>query len=163
MSIGKTILNSIRIIHFRIFAGVSHLSDCPIQDNLPIYLFVAGIVWTTKLLQNIWHKYRLQQKFLNDEESSSSRNDGHAFIDVLMTSFLIIWFFLGQYWLSTIGYPPQFEQPLETPDTWCHKTVVICAFASTVITYCILIIFISFVILLVFLTRYTIIKQASTT
>jgi len=141
--------------------GVSHLSDCPRQTHLPIYLFVAGIVWTTKLLQNIWHKYRLQQKFLNDEESSSDHNDGHAFIDGLMTSFLIIWFFLGHYWLATIGYPPQFEQPLETPDLWCDKSVILCAFASIVITYCILIAFIIIVLFLVCCTRYTIAKQVS--
>jgi hypothetical protein len=154
-------------LHFDLFGifffeGVSHLSDCPRQTHLPIYLFVAGIVWTTKLLQNIWHKYRLQQKFRNDEESSSDHNDGHAFIDGLMTSFLVIWFILGHYWLATIGYPPQFEQPLETPDTWCHKTVVLCALASILITYFILITFISLVIFLVFFTRYTIIKRAST-
>ncbi|CAF0773056.1 unnamed protein product [Rotaria sordida] len=142
--------------------GVSHLNDCPRQTNLPIYLFVAGIVWTTKLLQNIWHKYRLQQKVLNDEEPSSDHNDGHAFIDALMTSFLIIWFFLGHYWLITIGYPPHFEQLLENPDIWCHKTVVLCALASILITYFILITFVSLVIFLVSFTRYTIIKRAST-
>ncbi|CAF1158037.1 unnamed protein product [Rotaria sordida] len=141
--------------------GVNHLSDCPRQTNLPIYLFVAGIVLTIKLLQNIWHKYRLQQKRLTDEEPSSNHNDGHAFIDGLMTSFLIIWFFFGQYWFVTIGYPPHFEQPLEDPDIWCHKTVVYCALASIVIAYFLLIAFISIVLFLVFFTRYTIIKRAS--
>lgn len=124
---------------------------------------MAGIVWTTKLLQNIWHKYRLQQKFLNDEEASSERNDGHAFIDGLMTIFLIIWFFLGQYWLFTIGYPPHFEQPLEDPDIWCHKSVVLGALASIVITYFLVVTFISLVILLVVFTRYTVIRRASRT
>ena len=142
--------------------GVSHLNDCPHQANLPIYLFVAGIVWTTKLLQNIWHKYRLQQKFRNDEESSSDHNDGHVFIDALMTAFLVIWFVLGHYWLATIDYPPQFEQPLEAPDKWCHKSVVLCTLASILITYLLGVIFISLVIFLVFFTRYTIIKRAST-
>ncbi|CAF1273401.1 unnamed protein product [Adineta ricciae] len=141
--------------------GVSHLSDCPRQTHLPIYLFVAGIVWTTKLLQNIWHKYRLQQKASNDEETPTERNDGHAFIDGLMTSFLIVWFFLGHYWLATIGYPPQFEQPLETPDVWCDKSVVLCSFISIVITYILLITFFILVMLLVCCTRYTIIKRAS--
>ncbi|CAF0732133.1 unnamed protein product [Adineta steineri] len=141
--------------------GVSHLSDCPKQTHLPIYLFVAGIVWTTKLLQNIWHKYRLQQKASNDEEPPSERNDGHAFIDGLMTSFLIIWFFLGHYWLSTLDYPLQFEQPLENPDVWCDKSVVLCTFASIFITYFILITFIIIVVCLVCCTRYTIIKRAS--
>jgi hypothetical protein len=148
------------IIHSHL--GVSHLTDCPRQSHLPIYLFVAGIVWTTKLLQNIWHKYRLEQKRLTDEEPSSNRNDGHVFIDGLMTSFLVIWFFFGHYWLATIGYPPHFEQPLEAPDIWCHKTVVYCALASIVITYCILITLISIVSFLVFFTRYTIIKRATT-
>jgi hypothetical protein len=129
---------------------------------LPIYLFVAGIVWTTKLLQNIWHKYRLEQKFLNDEESSSDRNDGHVFIDVLMTSFLVVWFFFGQYWLISIGYPPQYEQPLEAPDIWCHKSVVHVALASILITYCLLIIFIFLVTCLVIFTRYTVVRRTST-
>ncbi|CAF1979215.1 unnamed protein product [Rotaria magnacalcarata] len=141
--------------------GVSHLGDCPRQTNLPIYLFVAGIVSTTKLLQSIWHKYRLQQKRLTDEETSSNHNDGHAFIDGLMTSFLVIWFFFGQYWFITIGYPPHFEQLLEDPDIWCHKTVVYCALASIVISYFLLIAFIGIVLFLVFFTRYTIIKRAS--
>jgi hypothetical protein len=79
-----------------------------------------------------------------------------------MTSFLVIWFFLGHYWLSTIGYPPQFEQPLEAPDIWCHKAVVLCALASILITYFIFITFIAIVIFLVFFTRYTIIKRATT-
>ena len=142
-------------------SGVSHLSDCPRQTYLPIYLFVAGIVWTTKLLQNIWHKYRLQQKASNDEETPTERNDGHAFIDGVMTSFLIIWFFLGHYWLATIGYPPQFEQPLQTPDVWCDKSVVLCSFISIVITYILLITFFILVMLLVCCTRCTIIKRAS--
>ncbi|CAF3130240.1 unnamed protein product [Rotaria socialis] len=142
--------------------GVSHLSDCPRQPNLPIYVFVAGIVWTTKLLQNIWHKYRLQQKVLNDEEPSPDHHDEHAFIDGLMTSFLIIWFFLGHYWLITIGYPPHFEQLLENPDIWCHKAVVLCALASILITYIILFTFINLVIFLVLVTRYTVIQRAST-
>ena len=145
----------------RLRVGVGHLSDCPRQTNLPIYLFVAGIVWTTKLLQNIWHIYRLQQRHLTDEEPSSDSNDGHAFIDALMTSFLVIWFFFGQYWLISIGYPPHFEQLLEDPDIWCHKTVVYCTLISIVITYFLLIAFISLVLFLVFFTRYTIIKRAS--
>ncbi|CAF0863177.1 unnamed protein product [Adineta steineri] len=141
--------------------GVSHLSDCPRQNNLPIYLFVGGTVLITKLLQNIWHKYRLQQKSLTEEEPSSDPNDGQAFIDGLMTIFLIIWFFFGQYWLIKIGYPPHFEQPLDNPEIWCHKTVVYCALASILITYCLVICFISLVLFLVVFTRYTIIKQAS--
>ena len=145
-----------------IIEGVSHLSDCPRQQHLPIYLFVAGIVWTTKLLQNIWHKYRLQQKFLNDEEPSSDHNDGHAFIDGLMTTFLVIWFFLGHYWLFTIGYPPHFEQPLEAPDLWCQKSVVLGTLASFLITYFLLFTFVSLVIFLVLFTRYTIIRRGST-
>ncbi len=150
-----SLINSLKEI------GVRHLGDCPRQTNLPIYLFVAGIVWTTKLLQNVWHKYRLEQKRLTDEEPSSDHNDGHAFIDGLMTSFLVIWFFFGQYWLITIGYPPHFEQPLEDPDIWCHKTVVYCALASIIITYFLLITFISIALFCVFYTRYTIIKRAS--
>ncbi|CAF1062687.1 unnamed protein product [Adineta ricciae] len=143
--------------------GVSHLSDCPRQSKLPIYLFVAGAVWITKLLQNIWHKYRLQQKSLTEEEeeSSSDPNDGQVFIDVLMTSFLIIWFFCGQYWLITLGYPPHFEQALHNPDIWCHKTVVYCSFVSIVITYFLVMIFLTIVLFLVFFTRYTITKRAS--
>jgi hypothetical protein len=77
-----------------------------------------------------------------------------------MISFLLIWFFFGQYWLITIGYPPHFEQPLENPDIWCHKTVVYCALASIVITYCLVIASISIVLFLVCFTRYSIIKQA---
>lgn len=141
--------------------GVSHLTDCPRQKHLPIYLFVAGIVWTTKLLQNIWHKYRLKQKRLIDDESSSNHNDGHMFIDILMTTFLIIWFFFGQYWLITIGYPPHFKQLIEDPDIWCDKTVVYFTFISIIITYFSLITFISLTLFLVFFTRYTIIKRAS--
>lgn len=161
MSIGTSTRTRLRALNLCLHSGVSHLSDCPRQPNLPIYLFVAGIVCTTTLLQNIWHKYRLQQKASNDEESPTERNDGHAFIDRLMTSFLIVWFFLGHYWLATIGYPPQFEQPLETPDVWCDKSVVLCTFASFVVTYCLLIAFVAIVILLVCCTRYTVIKRAS--
>ncbi|UJR13255.1 hypothetical protein I4U23_000276 [Adineta vaga] len=143
--------------------GVSHLSDCPRQTHLPIYLFVGGTVSITKLLQNIWHKYRLQQRRLieEEEESSSDPNDGQVFIDGLMTTFLIIWFFFGQYWLTTLGYPPHFEQTLDNPDIWCHKTVVYCSFASVVITYCLLLFSITIVLFLVFFTRHTVIKRAS--
>ena len=154
-----------KVVNFCLFIcylGVSHLSDCPRQTHLPIYLFVAGTVWITKILQHTWNKYRLQQKVLNNEEASSDHNDGHAFIDILLTSFLIIWFFLGHYWLATIGYPPYFEQPLENPDIWCHKTVVLCALASIVITYSILAIFICLVLFFVLLTRCTITKRVST-
>jgi hypothetical protein len=78
-----------------------------------------------------------------------------------MTSFLVIWFFFGQYWLITIGYPPHFEQPLEDPDIWCHKSVVYCALISIILTYFLLITFIIIALFLVFYTRYTIIKRAS--
>ena len=141
---------------------MSHLNDCPRQNNLPIYLFVCGIVWTTKLFQNIWHKYRLEQKRLTDEEESSSEDsDGHGFIDRIMTSFLIIWFFFGQYWFVSIGYPPYFEQTLEDPHIWCEKTVVVCACLSILFTYFILITFISLTLFLVFYTRYSVIQRAS--
>ena len=79
-----------------------------------------------------------------------------------MTSFLVVWFFLGHYWLITIGYPPIYEQPLEAPDVWCHKSVVLGAFASILITYFILIAFMCAVVFLVLLTRYTISKRALT-
>jgi len=148
---------------FEIYSiGVSHLDDCPRQTNLPIYLFVGGIVWTTKLLQNIWDKYRLEQKCLTEEEPSTDPNDGHVFIDILLTLFLLIWFFIGHYWLITIGYPPYFEQPIENPDIWCHKTVVYCSLTSIILTYFLFVLFLSIILFLVFLTRYTVMKRAST-
>ena len=140
---------------------MSHLGDCPRQSHLPISLFVAGAVWIAKLLQKIWQKYRLQQKRMIEDEPSSNLNDGQAFIDGVMTSFLIIWFFFGQYWLASLGYPPHFEQSLNNPEIWCDKTVVYCAFVSIVITYCLVILFIALVSFLVFFTRYTVIKRAT--
>ncbi|CAF0732990.1 unnamed protein product [Didymodactylos carnosus] len=139
--------------------SVSHLSDCPKQPNIPIYLFVAGIVFTVKLLQNLWHKYRLHQKELLDEETPN-RHDG-LFIDILMTSFLVVWFFLGHYWLSTLGFPPQFEPPLKQPDNWCNKTVYIVTLVQVAFTYFLFIFFFVIVLTLILFTRHTIIKRTT--
>ena len=143
-------------------AGVTRLDECPCQRHLPIYLFVSGVVWTTKLLQNLWDRYRSEQKRLTDEESGSDPVANHAFIDRLMSLFLLIWFLCGHYWLLSIGYPPRFEQALRSPHTWCDKTVVVCALISLVLSYAIAIAFSLVLCIAVFFTRHTMIKRAST-
>ena len=78
-----------------------------------------------------------------------------------MSLFLLIWFFCGHYWLFTIGYPPDFEQPLRSPDNWCDKTVVICALTSILLFYAIGLAFSLVLAFVVFMTRYSVIKRAS--
>jgi hypothetical protein len=89
------------------YTGVQNLMKCPKQPKIPLYLFVFGSFGLVKVFQNLYDQWRMRRiyKFddevADDEEGVGSRNDsGLSFIDIALTTFLLIWFGFGNYWVK---------------------------------------------------------------
>ena len=88
--------------------------ECPIEPNLPIYLFVGGALGLVKLIQTLWEQWRKKRKErfdqddvpdaddfdMNDGRRRGGLNNNSKFVDILMSMFLLIWFGLGNYWVT---------------------------------------------------------------
>ena len=95
--------------------GVKNLMNCPKEPNIPIYLFVGGSFGLLKLVQVLWEQWRKQRKDSYDQDDftdnelgadgnvgSIGLNGSSKFIDCSISIFLLVWFCLGNYWVSGI-------------------------------------------------------------
>ncbi|CAF0851632.1 unnamed protein product [Brachionus calyciflorus] len=130
-----------------IYTGINHLENCPKQPKIPVYIFICGGVGFLKCLQLIWIQiqkhsdfddyiytnYR-SNSFGNDTQNNVSSsmidreeqrlNKGSRVTDAIISTFLFIWFLIGNYWIWSI-YQPNYEMELLEPNNWCSKKLYI--------------------------------------
>ncbi|XP_034401029.1 transmembrane protein 272-like isoform X1 [Cyclopterus lumpus] len=101
--------------------GATHLSRCPVQPNIPIYLIVLGasnlLSLSLTYTRNNW----------GDDMASIMCSACMA----ILHFFTFIWFFIGTSWIYPV-YPPDY-----TPGTLrhCHKTTYQFAFVVTTLVW----------------------------
>ncbi|XP_054462488.1 transmembrane protein 272-like [Anoplopoma fimbria] len=101
--------------------GATHLSHCPVQPNIPIYLIVLGTI----------HLLSLSLTY-------TRKNWGDGMVSVMCSTLTAVlhlfsfgWFFAGTFWVYPV-YPPNY-----TPEAfrYCHKTTYQFAFAVTTLVW----------------------------
>jgi len=56
------------------------------------------------------------------------------FVDVLLSIFLFVWFICGNYWVLSV-WPPNYQQTLTEPNSWCNKTAYVFALVQLAVCY----------------------------
>uniref|UniRef100_A0A8C9EEU2 Transmembrane protein 272 n=1 Tax=Phocoena sinus TaxID=42100 RepID=A0A8C9EEU2_PHOSS len=115
------------------FPGVKFLEDCPIHPLIPLYLLLVGIIGALKmslLLYNSTRMRRLLSKAVvidDDDDDVYPRQNAHKYyIHLLLSLFLFLWFFLGNYWVFSV-YLPDFIPPFQQLQDYCDKTLYLFA------------------------------------
>lgn len=86
--------------------GVKYLKDCPIEPKIPVYLLVGGCVGLLKLLSMLWHQFRSrhgdEMYGVGDGDAGESVMPSRSsrFSDAIVSVFLVIWFVIGNVWVS---------------------------------------------------------------
>lgn len=127
------------------------MKDCPKEPHIPVYMIVGGSFGTIKMLWLLWRQVRSRRYERLDARSRTGRSNnnedaistsaGSRITNFLLTSFLIIWFVLGNIWILGI-YWPEFEPTLYEPNRWCHKTLYVFSLVHLIIMYTLVVVFI---------------------
>lgn len=125
------------------------MKDCPKEPHIPVYMIVGGSFGTIKMLWLLWRQVRSRRYERLDARSRASRSNsnedaistsaGSRITNFLLTSFLIVWFVLGNVWILSI-YWPEFEPTLYEPNRWCHKTLYVFSLVHLVIMYSLMVV-----------------------
>uniref|UniRef100_A0AAY4C2X9 Transmembrane protein 272 n=2 Tax=Denticeps clupeoides TaxID=299321 RepID=A0AAY4C2X9_9TELE len=116
------------------FVGVRNLDACPVQPMIPLYLLVGGVVGSVKvsfLLYDITRMRALIAKSVvigdDDADEYPWRQNAHRYyVHVILSSFLFVWFTLGNYWVFSV-YMPNFIAPYQRPHEYCKKSLYVFA------------------------------------
>ncbi|RZF32696.1 hypothetical protein LSTR_LSTR004124 [Laodelphax striatellus] len=121
--------------------GIQYAKDCPKEPILPVYMIVGGGFGTIKMLWMLWNQYRSMTYERLDARSRSSGSSGDDPISTggkitnfLLSSFLIVWFVMGNVWIWGMGWP-DFKPTLLDPNSWCDKTLFLFALTHLVVLY----------------------------
>ncbi|XP_014242827.1 nascent polypeptide-associated complex subunit alpha, muscle-specific form-like isoform X2 [Cimex lectularius] len=131
--------------------GIQFVRDCPREQHIPVYMIVGGTFGTLKMVWLVWRQIR-SLRFERRRERNSTPQDPLStpsrVADILLSSFLVVWFVLGNVWILSI-YWPEFEPTLFEPNRWCHKTLYIFSLIHLAILYSIIgVVIILFIVLL---------------
>ncbi|KAK3787761.1 hypothetical protein RRG08_049707 [Elysia crispata] len=101
--------------------GIRHLSHCPVEPRIPIFLFVGGCFGLLKIIHMLYTNYRNRKLSMYVAESNN-RNIQRTFqaVDAILSSFLICWHAVGAYWALSV-WRPNSVPPLHEPNNWCHQ------------------------------------------
>jgi hypothetical protein len=109
------------------------LQECPKQPKIPLYLFIFGCFFLVQILQNLYNLWRSRRKdkfdngdIVDDEEGTgpSGASDGSSsFVDILICTFLAIWFGFGNYWIWPVQNPNFTMPPDVDSSNWCARDV----------------------------------------
>lgn len=134
------------------------MKDCPKEPHIPVYMIVGGSFGTIKMLWLLWRQVRSRRYERLDARSRTSRSNnnedaistsaGSRITNFLLTSFLIVWFVLGNIWILSI-YWPEFEPTLYEPNRWCHKTLYVFSLVHLIIMYTLVVVFILVTVILI--------------
>ncbi|GFN75095.1 TBC1 domain family member 2b [Plakobranchus ocellatus] len=114
--------------------GIKHLSDCPVEDHIPIFLFVGGCFILLKIIHMLYTNYRNRKHAMYVSESGH-RNIQRTveIVDGVLNLFLICWQVMGFYWTLRV-WPPHFSPPLHEPTNWCHEGLYIFTMVQLIIS-----------------------------
>lgn len=122
--------------------GIQNLGHCPKEPNIPIYLLVGGVFGLTKVGTWLWRQIRSRRYEPLHEGFVSGGMDVEDFgifttrniADFVLSTFLIVWFALGNFWALSI-YRPRYKPLLYEPSNWCDKTVYVFSLIYFAICY----------------------------
>ncbi|XP_050417577.2 transmembrane protein 272 isoform X3 [Patella vulgata] len=100
--------------------GVQHLSDCPVQRFIPMYLIVGG----SFALFRIITRFCLPRgkKHSGDEEEEEEASCGKVCLSLhLIDFFLMAWFIAGNVWVYKLH--GKFNSTDASSSSYCHPTV----------------------------------------
>ncbi|XKL62771.1 hypothetical protein PGB90_002604 [Kerria lacca] len=106
-----------------------YIRDCPKEPHIPVYMVVGGCFGLMKILCVLWGQIRsLRYERLNPRDTTRAESEemlptsvGTKIGCFALNTFLVVWFFFGNYWILHIYWPDQ-EPTLFKPDNWCHRT-----------------------------------------
>ncbi|XP_054271538.1 uncharacterized protein LOC128992132 [Macrosteles quadrilineatus] len=135
-------LTALPIVMF--IMGIQFVRDCPKEPNIPVYMIVGGSFGTIKIFWMLWCQVKSRRYERLDGRNRSrpaedglSTSAGSRITNFLLSSFLIVWFVLGNLWILGIYWPP-FEPTLRDPNRWCHKTLYVFSLVHLVVVYSLL-------------------------
>lgn len=108
-------------------------------------MIVGGSFGTIKMLWMLWRQVNSRRYERLDArnrpprptEDGLSTSAGSRITNFLLTSFLVVWFVLGNLWILGI-YWPAFEPTLRDPNRWCHKTLYVFSLVHLAVIYSLL-------------------------
>ncbi|XP_073997048.1 transmembrane protein 272-like isoform X2 [Rhodnius prolixus] len=130
-TVGCTILIAVTIVIpiAMMIVGGMYLSDCPVNNNIPLYLLVGGFFGILKQILQLYCRIkRGHNRNANNEEERAERT---STVQSLLSCFMFIWFILGSYWVYS-EYKPNFEPKR---GTYCNRTVYLFAFWQITVIY----------------------------
>ncbi|CAF0787737.1 unnamed protein product [Adineta ricciae] len=127
--------------------GILYLNECPVNKNIPLYMITAGACGLTIVILIV-----LSSACTLCRTMSDARRSIHGFMictialvrgmQGVLTIFLIIWFFFGNFWVFSVRYRVQTERPNDA-NNYCHPTlywfaywILIFTYIYAVFTYC---------------------------
>ena len=116
------------------------MHECPREPKVPIYLLVGGCFGLLKILSRLWQQVRSRHyERFDDGYGEEDGGEGFTarssqFSETILSLFLFIWFFLGNYWVFRI-YEPNYHQLLHEPSNWCDETVYMFSIVQICIVY----------------------------
>ncbi|RUS84344.1 hypothetical protein EGW08_007876 [Elysia chlorotica] len=125
VNIGLAVLGILSVVETSF--GVRHLSHCPVEPRVPVFLFVGGCFGLLKIIHMLYTNYRNRKLSMYVAEFNN-RNIQRTFaaVDSILSLFLVAWQAAGAYW--TLGvWRPHWEPPLHEPDNWCHQGLYVFA------------------------------------
>ena len=94
-----------------------------------------------KVLSRLWYQVRSRRYERFDDGYGADEDAGEGissrssqFSETLLSLFLVIWFFLGNYWVFRI-YEPNYHMKLHEPSNWCDETVYMFSIVQIYICY----------------------------
>ena len=110
---------------FHFWQGAKYKDDCPIEQKIPIWLIVSGVV---ALFQGIF-----APAFRNDgkSEQNSGRSVFRA-VGLIINIFQMVWLIIGSVWIYG-NYEPDYNKADDYK--FCHETVYMFSFWILNVTY----------------------------
>lgn len=111
--------------------GVQFLRDCPREPYIPVYMVVGGTLGCVKMAWLLWNQLYTRRIEVGSMNASSI---GSKVASFALTTFLIVWFAMGNYWILRIKWP-EYSATLFEPNRWCHRTLYVFSLVHLVIIY----------------------------
>jgi len=123
----------------KLVLGILHVQDCPVENNIPIYMIVSGACGLAIILFLL-----LSSTCTFCRSSTIARKPSHQFMictialargmQGILAIFLFVWFFVGNYWVFGARTRVQTDRPSDTT-TYCQPALYWFAFYVLIFTY----------------------------